>query len=255
MPEVGKWIQCKNCGAEYEIQEAACPYCGAENEREKERIRKEDLREFAREREEIAALPKRHLKKRTKIALIALAALLLLTLVLSVAGGVSRSLSEKKERNQAEQEKETMEEYYQAEDYESLYNYYVECESYSPSYRKYWEVASAWNWMEFIRETKEALSGPQDEYVYYGISYALSGASSALSVIEEGLDDGVERGNEEVLEGFREEILQFFREDLKLTEEEIEQVIRGGGRNDAVDWDALDRSVMNRLGLTEGDES
>ena len=58
-----------------------------------------------------------------------------------------------------------------------------------------------------------------------------------------------------MLEGFREEILQFFREDLKLTEEEIEQVIRGGGRNDAVDWDALDRSVMNRLGLTEGDES
>ena len=47
-----------------------------------------------------------------------------------------------------------MEEYFQAGSYEELYEYYNSLESHSPSDDKYWEVGSAWSWMDFVRESK-----------------------------------------------------------------------------------------------------
>ena len=237
---------CRNCGAQYSDGEDRCPYCGASHAEEAGRIVREDLREFERQREEVKALPKKQLKKRTKAALIVLAALAAAVLIWAAAGRIWGDASLGRKAAREDEATETMESYFQAGEYQELYDYYLSRDSHSPSDEKYWEAASAWSWMEFMRETKAALSGTEESYGYYGISYALSGCAEALRTIEQGLDDGIERGNEEVLREFEEEILTFFREDLKMSEEEIEAVKT---MEEESDFEAMDARIMERLGL------
>ena len=237
---------CKNCGAQYSDTEERCPYCGASREGESQRIEREDQLEYERERQKVKALPKQRARKRTRIALAA-AGLLLAGIVIWTA--VSRITDSRRERQQARREAEAsrvMEEYFQAGSYEELYEYYNSLESHSPSDDKYWEVGSAWSWMDFVRESQKALDTEKGPYAYYGISYALSGGAEALRTIEEGLSDGVTRGNEEVLRGFETEILGFFREDLQMTDEEIDAVMEMEEREE---FDAMDAKLSERLGL------
>lgn len=145
---------------------------------------------------------------------------------------------------------DTMEQYLQAGSYQELYDYYESQEQHSSADRKYWEVASVWRWMSFMNDTKDALAAAQEESGaggYYGISYALSGASEACGIIDEALNDGVSRGNEEILTGFRDEILTFLRDDLQMTEEEIAQVTERSGSTP--DWDAMEMVIRDRLGI------
>ena len=141
-----------------------------------------------------------------------------------------------------------MEQYLEKKQYQELYDYYQELGGYNDSYEKYWEVGSAWNWMKFMRETKEALE--DDSQTYYGISYALSGTSKALMIIDEAVTDGEDRGNEEILTGFKDEIMSFLKEDLQLSPEETE-VVKGAGKGEKPDWDAMEASVLSRLNLTK----
>lgn len=243
-------IRCENCGAEYEENAEKCPYCGAFNKKELKRLQKEEQEWFHREKEKVKELPKHHVKKGTKIVILVLAFALILLLAYSAVHKIRLGASAKREQSEEAKAKEVMEGYFQEGKYLEIYDYYTDLNLYSPSFRKYWEVGSARNWMEYMDETKAALETEQDGYVYYGISFALSGNSEALSIIHEGLNDGVDRGNEAVLEAFEEEIMTFFREDLKLTEEEISQVIaaEGGGTED---WDAMEEAVLERLNIEQ----
>lgn len=241
-------IKCGKCGVKYNEKAEVCPCCGAEN---RHRTKQKDGTGAGGRKERTGGR-----KEMSTLAFILFLAVLCVAVFFAVrflmqGNSPGKETGKTEAGNSGSDETvQIMEKYLDEEKYDELYEYYQGLGSYDPVYEKYWEVASTWNWMKFMRETKEALATNGESPVFYGISYALSGSSKALMIIDGAVNDEADHGNEEILKGFQEEIMSFLKEDLQLSAEETEMVI-GAAKGKSSEWDAMESYVLDRLNLSE----
>lgn len=251
----GRVAVCRNCGAEYEESLGKCPYCLTEK-----KIRPDQLDSYIPDYEEKSRKRGVGHKKRRTIVIAALGISLAIAGLATIGTVVNRGIIEPEyswntdsrihnEKMDMDEALEYLEELYQDGDYETLYHEYLNLPDYSQEAEKYWEVASPYNWMDFMRETKEAMADPEGNGYYYGVQFALYGDSSAMLMIEDALADEDVKGNEEILEGFAQEIDEFLREDLELSDIEIKMIMDPEVHREDKYYKVLGEEVEKRLEL------
>ena len=225
---------CQNCGAEYEEGSLNCPYCHSENRRASERLKKDILRGYDKEAEEmVQSVPKKAVRKWTKYVAIGLGAVLALGAVIAYVTVIAAVVSGNVNYRKSRREYAKLEEYYSAEDWSDM-RYYLRSKSlYGSRYDKYWQVVDADSRLEElkekvreIRETyaintfNEALK--EDMAGVWGES-AIKSANTLLEMTKEQVEDMAVTGNEEILQRYYDEGSQYL-EELGFTPEEVDSL-------------------------------
>lgn len=225
---------CQNCGAEYEADSLRCPYCHSENRKAAERLKKDILKGYDKEAEEmVQSVPKKAVKKWTKYVAVGLGAVLALGAVIAYVTVIAAVVSGNVNYRKSRREYAKLEEYYSAEDWSDM-GYYLRSKSlYGSRYDKYWQVVDADSHLKVlkeevrvIRETYAAFSFTEElkeDMAGVGGERAVKSANALLEMTKEQIEDMAVTGNEEILQRYYDEGRKFL-EELGFTPEEIDSL-------------------------------
>ena len=225
---------CQNCGAEYEADSLRCPYCHSENRKAAERLKKDILKGYDKEAEEmVQSVPKKAVKKWTKYVAIGLGAILVLGAVIALVSVIAAGVSGKADYWKSRKAYAKLEEYYSTEDWSNMRDYLRRKSLYGSKYDKYWQVVDAdsrlANFEEEVQEIRKIyaeteFSEAQKENLAnsWGES-AVKSANALLEMTKEQIEDMAVTGNEKILQRYYDEVRRYL-EELGFTPEEIDSL-------------------------------
>ena len=223
---------CQNCGAEYEEGSLSCPYCHSENRKASERLKKDILRGYDKEAEELAqSVPKKAVKKWTRYVAIGLGAVLALAVVIALVTVITAGVSGKADYRKSQKAYQKLEEYFGAEDWSGMRNYLYRKSLYGSQYDKYWQVADAESKLENLKEEVQEIrkiygetefsEAQREELAGLWGENAVKSAKALLGQTKEQIADKAISGNEMILQRYYEEGRQYL-EELGFMPEEID---------------------------------
>ena len=240
-PKKPVMIKCRDCGADFDVELPACPYCGSENVPASVKEQYEYLQEVKNRKVDLNSMGKTASRtmnrKISAVALIAIAALLLF---IGFYIGKQRADSERK----YEQKKlsiEQLEELYQKNDFQSMKEMLDENDMlYSSSYQKYTELARAYYYItEGCKSIDSAVGmfeySQRSGYEYDMVSsldFGLDWNFDGLRMLKSLEDAGYLNDEESGVEYIRDISYKTLKGTLGLTDEEIAKGIAISSRND-----------------------
>ena len=249
---------CKNCGASFEDNLYACPYCNHENSEFAQKVYSKEISEVVGKikniKEETKKEEKKISKKSTKVFAVSI---IILIAAIFVTYLVREIFYDIVERQEAKAEKKFLTEidvYYRNGDYEGLYRYYHDNMSYSLKAIKYQEIVTALGDMRHIKNYNESVR--LERNIYPVEIYAILEEFNSLSKSTyEKTNDSTIYGNEQILLDLEAEAKEFLKKTLGLSEEKIEtvkkaEVQRYSGKKNEMLWE-ITKEICDRLGIKE----
>lgn len=225
---------CQNCGAEYEEGSLSCPYCHSENRRASERLKKDILRGYDKEAEEmVQSVPKKAVRKWTKYVAIGLGAVLALGAVIALVTVMIAGVSGKADYHKSQKAYQKLEEYFGAEDWSGMRGYLRRKSLYGSQYDKYWQVADAESNLENLKEEVQEIrdfygktefsEAQREDLARSWGELAVKSAKALMGKTKEQIADKALSGNETILQRYYDEGRQYL-EELGFTPEEIDSL-------------------------------
>lgn len=239
---------CPSCGAAYSETELYCPYCKSENKIEAKRRQLLKLKKLDEEAADIKDMPEKIVRKSGKRLLTAgvLIVVCVVIVMLFVFGFSKISLAVEYKIRQKHLDK--LESYYMNQSYLEIYEYTDKYKLYDSFYEKYNEIANIYYFDTMMREDIGNINKEenQGENKIYPIKWSLSYGADTLSACKSGMEDKSILGNEDTLSIIYEECAAKLKEELKLTEDEINNLsMKDGGEKENIE--NLAKEVEERL--------
>lgn len=212
---------CENCGAEFEENVHACPFCGADNFVKSKQEHEQTVSKIREEEQRIKALPKTVANKSTKLLIFLILAFIVVGMLIALIASVIGKLQVKGEYKSDAALAVELEELYQNGDYEEIYELTKEVSSTNRSLGKYTSVGTLYQKYQYGSEQFEsdlevAKLFEKPEYLQ-SVTYFLS-----ILYICEGLEEkGFVYDEDAAVYYFRDVATTFLKENMCLTEEEI----------------------------------
>lgn len=212
---------CENCGAEFEENARACPFCGADNFVKSKQEHEQTVSKLREEEQRIRSLPKKVANKTTKLVVFVVLAFIVVGMLIALIASVIGRLQVKGEYKSDAALAVKLEELYQNGDYEEIYELTKEVSSTNRSLGKYTSVGTLYQKYQygseqFKSDLEAAKLFEKPEYLQ-SVTYFLS-----ILYICEGLEEkGFVYDEDAAVYYFRDAATRFLKENMCLTEEEI----------------------------------
>lgn len=213
-------MTCKNCGAEYPDESSCCTHCGTENFIISKKKKEEKFQELHNETVEIRKLPKKIVKKSSKLLwkiAISVSILIIIIFCFTYIGTLLNEKQKASNRNTYISELETL---YQSKSYNELYHYLKEKSLWQDIYLKYIQVGDSYYYYQEvldILEDNKILSG---DNIYDLLKYGCK----SIRISKMAYEDNVPLDNEDVLTTIYDQMEDILITVCKLTLEEIHEL-------------------------------
>ena len=217
--------ECPNCGADLPEETVICPYCGYENEKLAKKAYDEEMDELSEKHvDSIKTMPKKMMKKSTKLLIVFIVGLALVFVTTNVLRYISGTRLEKLKYDNKQKMIEHLEELYQAGDYETMGDDFYDSNYFGDSFGKYANTAEIYYDVKFAKESlifaaeSEKYSKDTEELSNY-----LRKSFWALIRVNDMRDKGFIYGEGDAIEKLEADLISTMKETWLITDEEIKE--------------------------------